>query len=503
MLNFKKHPFFIMLSIPVILIISSGLYDLHQEPPVCSTPVGTSLIQMTDQKQIGPSGTGKIAVYKPNPHYFQDPKGKPIFLVGPYAFSGSLDLLKGKSNYIRFLVDGTDVPLERKPRNPWPRVPGSGTTSTGIEGKFDLTKFDDGYFAELRQFINDAHKVGIYIHISIFNEIFVKHKPKCCGFGRHPFGNGNHINADLIGNVDRNDDLSGKGSKEFYDVDALWGRTNDPLRLAVAELQKKYVERVLLETRDFPNVFYEIGNEISASHDWFAYWISFIRARASNPISVDDTHNRGFNPLTNKAYPVDAVTYHTGDVVGDFIKRSIPASAYPYNKVLGNDTDGIGRTINRNADQNRKGAWLTFVSGGAIWGDYFDGWTLEKFPDEITFFGNLLHFIHVSQLKYWEMAPCNQLINRGQVLANPGSEYLIYLTVGRTFTIDLREVSVMLYYEWYNPRTGEFIPAATILAGDRRSFTAPDNNDWLLHISSSPIDVRPTPPQTPVNDISG
>src|SRR5215475_1796239 len=345
MLDLKKHQIFITLFVVTIFIISSGVYYFYQRPSVCSdTPVRTSLISDTDRKQVGQS-TGRIAVYKPNPHYFQDPRGEPIFLVGPYAFLGSLSLLKGKSNYIRLGVDGTDVPLQRKPRNPWPRVPGSGTTSTGIEGKFDLTKFDDDYFAELRNFIIAAQEAQIYVHISLFNEIFVKFKPKCCGFGRHPFGNGNHVNENLIGSVDRNNDLSGKGSNEFYDADALWGRTSDPLRLAVAELQKKYVEKVLVETRDFPNVFYEIGNEISAFHDWFAYWISFIRARASNPISVDDTHDNGFNPLTNSVYPVDAVTYHTGEVVSDTIQRSISASAYRHNKVLGNDTDGIGLTI--------------------------------------------------------------------------------------------------------------------------------------------------------------
>jgi hypothetical protein len=478
-----------------VLTVSFGIYFKYQNQPVCySKAVETTLTQPIDQNQATSQGTGKITVYEFNSHYFQDPEGNPIFLVGPYTFWGDLDLVQGQSNYFRYGVDGMDLPLHWRRNNPWPRVPGSGTTSAGIEGKFDLTRFNETYFAELRDFIADANAHGIYVHISLFNEIFVKYKPNCCGFGRHPFGNGNHMNGSLIGSVDRNNDLSGMGFNEFYDADALWGRTNDPQRLAVADLQKKYVEKVLIETRDFPNLFYEIGNEISASHDWIAYWVNFIRLRTDNSISVDDTHDNGFNPLTNRAYPVDAATYHTGDVEDDYIHRSMPDDVYQYNKILGNDTDGIGPTINRNAEQNRQGAWLTFVSGGGIWGDYMDGWSLEDFSDEVTFFGYLLHFIRTSQLKYWEMAPCHELTDKGKVLAKLGAQYLVYSTTGGTFTVDLSDASGILYYEWYNPRTGEFTPASTIMGNTLRSFTSPDSHDWLLHLSSTPITARPTPP---------
>jgi hypothetical protein len=493
-----KKPYFFLFSIAAtVLLIPFGIYSLNRGQATCHyRAIEAGLTQSTNQDPSISHGTGKIAIYQPNPHYFQDLDGKPIFLVGPYAFWGSLDLLKGKSNYMRLGTDGMDLPLHWRRSNPWPRVPASGKTSTGIEGKFDLTKFEETYFAELRSFIADALAHGIYVHVSFFNEIFVKHKPKCCGFGRHPFGNGNHINENLIGNVDRNKDLSGKGANEFYDAQALWGKTRDAQRLAVADLQRRYVEKVLAETRDFPNVFYEIGNEISASHDWIAYWVRFIRARASNPISVDDTHDNKFNPLTNENYPVDAATYHTGDVVGDTIQRSMPSHAYQHNKILGNDTDGVGRTINRHADQNRQGAWLTLLGGGGIWGDYFDGWALEDFPDEVAYFGYLFHFLRSSQLKYWEMAPCNKLTNKGRVLAKPGAEYLIYTTTAGTVTVDLGAASGTLAYEWYNPRTGEFMPASHVLGGSRRAFTTPDARDWLLHISNTPLEARPSTPRT-------
>jgi hypothetical protein len=502
MLNIPHaHRFSLLALIFVIAMIPIGIFSWNINSSSCRSLAGQlSTTIESDRDKALLNGTGKLKVFASNPRYFQDVNGQPVFFVGPYTFWGPLSFLKGRSNYYRLGVDGIDSPLHWRRRNPWPRVVGSGKTSTGIEGKFDLTKFDEVYFAELRHFIADAHAHGIYVHISFFNEILVKYKPKCCGFGRHPFGNGNHVNHGLVGRVDRNNDLSGMGSNEFYDADALWGRIGDSQRLAVADLQKKFVEKVLLETRDFPNVFYEIGNEISASHDWLAYWVTFIRARTNNPISIDDTHDKGFHPLTNRRYPVDAATYHTGDVMGDTMPRSIPNDAYRHNKILGNDTDGIGRTINRHADQNRQGAWLTLVSGGSIWGDYFDGWALEDFPDEVAYFGHLLHFLDVSQLPYWVMVPCHALTKKGRLLAKPGERYLAYSTTGGTFTIDLSDASGMLFYEWYNPRTGEFTTASTISGGASHTFPTPDNHDWALHISSTPIAVRSVAPRSAVND---
>jgi hypothetical protein len=488
---FKNTRLYWVLYPMAILAIPLGLYSFNLNQSTCHQIAMTAQPrQRVDENPSGTLATGKIAVFRRNPHYFQDPAGNPIFLVGPYTFWGPLSLLKGKANYYRLGVDGIDVPPHWKRHNPWPRMPASGPTTSGNEGKFDLTQFDEIFFADLRAFIADAQGHGIYVHVSFFNEIFVKYKPKCCGFGRHPFGNGNHVNEHLIGNVDRNHDLSGRGADEFYDAAALWGRTQDPQRLMVAALQRNYVEKVVLETRDFPNVFYEVGNEISASHDWFAYWVSFIRERANNPISVDDSHDKGFYPLTNERYPVDAVTYHTGDVVGDRIKRGIPYDAYQHDKILGNDTDGIGRDINRNADQNRQGAWLTFAAGGGVWGDYFDGWAIEAFMEEVTYFGHLLHFIEATQLKYWEMAPCDKITNKGKALAKPGLEYLVYSTTGGRFTIDLSEATQTLYYEWYNPRTGEFNSPVSIYGGGKRLFKTPDDEDWVLHVSSTVIQPR-------------
>lgn len=452
------------------------------------------LIPLRKPSKASAQGKGKLAIYRPNPHYLQDANGNSIFLVGPYDYSpvhnrptfwqSLLDVLSGNTNYVRIGVSGMDIPGAKL--NPYVRVPYSGETNNGIPGKFDLTQFDQVFFNNLNNFIATAEAKGIFVHISFFNEIFIKYKPSCCGFGRHPFGNGNHINADLIGNVDRNGDLNGRASNEFYDVEALYGKTSNPKRLAVASLQRKFMEKVLSETSQFSNVFCEIGNEISAPAGWIAYWVDFIRARADNPITVNDAHDRRFNPSSNPKSPVEGATYHGAVVRGDNLGSVWPSTAYDKNKLLGADTDGSSQQAN--PDRNREGAWLTFVSGGGLWADYAEKITHP--PDnptlqlEATYVGYLLDFIKTRKVKFWDMSPHNELTNKGKVLAKPGVEYVIYFTKGGSVTVDLSDVTGSFKVEWYNPRTGDFSSPITTMGGGSPTFTSPDSNDWVLYINS-------------------
>lgn len=67
-------------------------------------------------------------------------------------------------------------------------------------------------------------------------------------------------------------------------------------------------------------------------------------------------------------------------------------------------------------------------------------------------------------------------------LANPGSEYVTYLRSGGSVSVDLSSVSTTLSLEWFNPRTGTVSGQTTIDGGSTISLSAPDGNDWVLHL---------------------
>ena len=69
------------------------------------------------------------------------------------------------------------------------------------------------------------------------------------------------------------------------------------------------------------------------------------------------------------------------------------------------------------------------------------------------------------------------------VLADPGWEYVVYFQHGGTVTLDLLEATGNIRQSWYNPRTGEFVSQRATLGGAYKTFSCPDNNDWVLYLS--------------------
>jgi hypothetical protein len=232
-----------------------------------------------------------------NKKYFTTDTGTPLFFasaydhspicLGPDLWTGLLNDMKKGGNYIRIACMAQTGNYKYH-------------TYQKVGDKFDLTKFNPNWFSQLKLFLASAKAAGVYVHLSLFNEIFIKKKTGM-GFSRHYFGNGNHINQALVGNVDRNNDGDGTHSDEFYDISALTGRTPVTERANVALLQKKYVNRIIKIANAFDNVFFEVGNEVLAK-DWVQYWVEYIKQRSTLPVTVPSESYNGSQSGVDGAY---------------------------------------------------------------------------------------------------------------------------------------------------------------------------------------------------------
>jgi hypothetical protein len=99
------------------------------------------------------------------------------------------------------------------------------------------------------------------------------------------------------------------------------------------------------------------------------------------------------------------------------------------------------------------------------------------------------------------MLPHGELASSGYCLANPGSEYLVYLPVkrGRRFfrklpsdwfaesiETDLSRAAGDLQFEWFEPDTGTTVASGTIVGGGKHTFAAPVRGGGLvLYIHTS------------------
>ncbi len=153
----------------------------------------------------------------------------------------------------------------------------------------------------------------------------------------------------------------------------------------------------------------------------------------------------------------------------------------------------------KNAEEVRRGAWGEMLAGiipiYAEWENYgpSDGYGNGAGKAEIL---RMLNFIY-SKTNYRKYQQLNNLVSTSdrQIASGiPGQEYLVYDEDGGLITINLSGTSNTFSVLWFDPKTGVEQDSGTIIGGASRTLTAPDSNDWVLHIKvSSPSSPSPTP----------
>src|SRR5262245_27722858 len=200
-----------------------------------------------------------LSVKTANPPYFFDSKGNTVYLSGSYlnpynARSGSWDfaayldsLQKQNQNFTR-VGAGEQSPYERT---------GPGLALDGGP-KFDLTRFNQVYFDQLRSRVVQAAQRGIYVSVMLFEDFNAQKKLDPVD----PLQQLNNING-INGDPNRN------GSNE-----ELFSLTY-PSLLA---LQEAFLRKVTDTLNDLDNVLYEInGNGLADSLSWQYHMIDYIR----------------------------------------------------------------------------------------------------------------------------------------------------------------------------------------------------------------------------------
>lgn len=446
-------------------------------------------------------GSSPLRVNPSNPRYFTDESGKAIYLTGSHTWNNLKDM--GKTDpppnfdydyYLDFLQRynhnfirlwtweltkySYDNEIIYAAQFPWPRT-GPGMALDG-KPKFDLTKFEQGYFERLRSRLVEAQKRGIYVSIMLFegHGLHASLEPWC--WDGHPFNINNNINGI---NGDPNND--GRGIE-----------THTLQIPAVTEIQEAYIRKVIDGVNDLDNVLYEIANESGDySTEWQYYMIDYIHnyeKEKSKQHAVGMTfqyaggNQRGRNETLFNS-PADWISPNP-----DGGYRDDPPAA-DGSKVILNDTDhlwGIGG--------NQGWVWKSFCRGmNPLFMDpYRRVQNNEKFifADHLTsklpldpkwepIRKNLGYTLsYAMRMDLVSTKPWDNLASTRYCLANPGSEYLIYLPEGGKVIVELSGISGTIKIEWFNPNTGETTFEESISKESNQEFTAPFSGDAVLYI---------------------
>jgi len=469
--------------------------------------------------------TGPLRVLTANPRYFTDGNGNAIYLTGshtwsnfkdrgltdpppPFDFTAYLDFLqKYNHNFFRLWTWGltkyqySGGQIRNASPFPWPRT-GPGMALDG-KPRFDLNRFDQSYFDRLRSRILAARDRGIYVAVMLFegHSLHSSDKPWC--WDGHPFNIHNNING-----IDGDPNGDGRGL-EIHTLQIP----------SVLAIQEAYVRKVIDTVNDLDNVLYEIANEShGGSNAWQNHMVDYVH---SYEITKPEQHPViytaawGYDGSELWASRAEAVSPGWPSPDASFVPYRDDPPANDGRKVVINDTDhlwGLGG--------DRAWVWKSFVRG--LNPVYMDSYRpFDAPPPNADDVRRSMGYTRTygNRMDLAQMHPRGDLASTGYCLANPGTEYLIYIPppergiiMGRgnsvlrwlsrhndnntlswlsrlfglseTVSVDLSAASGKLSVEWFNPATGRSQSAQTTSGGTVREFTAPFSGDAVLYIKA-------------------
>jgi hypothetical protein len=247
----------------------------------------------------------------------------------------------------------------------------------------------------------------------------------------------------------------------------------------------------------YPMVMWDTGIDIGEYRnnswiDWFVDW--FLKHDPwKHPVSSRTGGGSGGK------FPAKANYYSDGakelpsysQIVSTWKDRSVP-TAY---------TDRWRENYSRgNFDpaKIRRAAWEVGLVGGPVIyfsGNETHGYLNSNYTKDLEAaptLGYRQRFFREYIQDFGKLEPKDSLLTEGKnvvLVTNPGKEYVAYSYEGGKIGIDLKDVAGDISVTWFNPRTGESISTENTSGGKVRTFNAPDNKDWALHlVAVCPVD---------------
>jgi hypothetical protein len=276
----------------------------------------------------------------------------------------------------------------------------------------------------------------------------------------------------------------------------------------------RYVRYVIARYAAYPNVVWCLTNEWHFTGKSKGYWneIGALVSREDPWMRKGDAirllsihHKTGFNfDFGQEAWPSHAVVqvgvrnakFDDGDRWGNEsillnTRFGMPVINDEYGYLNEKDFSltsrpKLSRTKHRNI------IWGIAAAGGygsaGDLGVYSDGaspifssnWHDDPAYGDIS---RLVAFWTTRKIEYWRMSSRNDLVASGSrvyVLARPGKEYVVYSAAGGPFELEL--AAGRYDATRFDPRTGATAPFPDVSGGGPRTFSLPEDNDWVVHL---------------------
>jgi hypothetical protein len=440
-----------------------------------------------------------LSLYPENPNYFLF-QGKPTVLLTSGEHYGAvmntafdyekyLNTLKTEGfNYTRIFIGpyseigGNNFGISNNTMNPAPENWLVPWPKESASGKYDLSQWNDAFFARLKTFVAAASANEIVVEVTLFTSYYTNHQ-----WSNSPFNPNNNI--------------QGFDSISFKQVNTI---NNGQLM----QIQENYVRKVIQELNRFGNVFFEIQNEPWADNGQLAEkiaetdtlshpapWQRIVETAKTESLEwqkriaqivVDEE-----SQLPNKHLIAQNISNFRNQIANPDPNISIFNFHYAYpeaatqnlglKKAIGLDETGF---MPQTDFYYRSQAWKFMLAGGALYNNLDYSFTVGS--EDGTFaidsgtpgWGGVAYRKQLQTLKkfiegfdFWLMKPDNSIlqlsqgnVSKFQVLAEPGKQYAIYLEKACGASIQLNIPDGEYQMEWLNPVTGIAEKAVNVTA---------------------------------------
>ncbi|GAB3754522.1 DUF5060 domain-containing protein [Microlunatus parietis] len=297
-----------------------------------------------------------------------------------------------------------------------------------------------------------------------------------------------------------------------------WNAMFDLANATHVEHTRRYVRYTWARYGAFWNVIWSLGSEngnLAKINDerlpqafidpaipaaWYSYWADYLNRRdpygrlksfgdaGRQELMVTSAYNNFIVTQDPRNYPKDDQRdwYRAMNAFGELMwKFGRPV-------VIGEMTAGN----NGRYDAERRLYWIALTAGYAMgrcdrhYPTVVDGqlgetvkFGLAGVPPIYADIRRQVEFVESRGVRFWRMRPNDRLLDTADdlvyCLAAEDEEYLLYFPCGGTASLATPAGRA----EWFNPRTGESHGTFELPAG-RQEFSAPDEEDWVLHLLS-------------------
>ena len=406
-------------------------------------------------------------------------------------------------NKVRIFIDSNDLRSVRRPYAYDSRTQ-----------RYDLDTWDSAYWTATKDFIDKALARNVIVEITM-SSVY----PGCTTVWNNagPSGLDRPIQYNKANNS--NHAFTSNANSNFLPewFDPTYAETSSSGR-KVFDYQKRLYDKVLAELGAYPNVYFEIHNEpyncgssVSLVTAYLRYWAAYLRANTTRPVSVEaDDSGLSSTNYSNLWDDANATVLNThmasvdpGEISADMHAAQMKHKLFETNESGVYDfyvrpsnwwlTPATQWALNgAGLNQMTKQMWGLFLSGSQLgWYNLHQniaewdrvGTRIKVLRDLVDTLANLgaMSPVDGSGNEYDSLVTAGPSGSNHQVLANPGSEYVVYFwgTSSETAVNMTLSPAGSYNYKFYDPRDGTLMSTGNVTSGGgATTIASPVEGSW-------------------------